>query len=370
MRALICGAGVGGLSAGIALRRAGFEVVVLERAPDLRVSGFGLNLWPNAGRALNALGLQGEYEAIAVPLRRYWTLASTGEVLYERDVAGWPERYGAPATGVYRRELSNMLAEALGTEHIRFGHELVDVRAEGPRVVCTLATGEEAVGDLLIGADGIYSKTRACLFGPLAHRENPHHAYRWRGHVRLADTDIDPEAETEVFGGRAFFGTIPTGNGRAYWFASGPDINSLADFMACFGTWERTHVPRTISASAGEEIQQTQLLDLAEPPSRWTVGRVTLLGDAAHPMMPDLAQGASQTFVDSEVLGECLAGGTSVEDGLREYEERRRPVAYSVVELSGRGMFTRARDGSGREEVDPIALRYERGVERIADATM
>jgi len=98
MRALICGAGVGGLSAGIALQRAGFDVVVLERAPDLRVSGFGLNLWPNAGRALNSLGLQSAYEAISVPLRRYWTLASTGDVIYKRDVADWPERFGAPAT--------------------------------------------------------------------------------------------------------------------------------------------------------------------------------------------------------------------------------------------------------------------------------
>jgi 2-polyprenyl-6-methoxyphenol hydroxylase-like FAD-dependent oxidoreductase len=367
MRALICGAGVGGLSAGIALQRAGFDVVVLERAPDLRVSGFGLNLWPNAGRALNSLGLQSAYEAISVPLRRYWTLASTGDVIYKRDVADWPERFGAPATGVYRRELSGMLADALGTEHIRFGHELVDVREEGQSVVCTLADGEEAVGDLLVGADGIYSQTRTCLYGPLPHRENPHHTYRWRGNIRLADTDIDAEAETEVFGGRAFFGTIPTGGGRGYWFASGPGIDSVDDFMACFGAWEHTHVPGTIAASAREEIQPTQLLDLAEPPARWTRGRVTLLGDAAHPMMPDLAQGASQTFVDSQVLGECLAGGTAIVDGLREYEERRRPAAYAVVDLSRLGMFTRSRDGSGGDEVDPIALRYERGVEGVAD---
>jgi 2-polyprenyl-6-methoxyphenol hydroxylase-like FAD-dependent oxidoreductase len=95
---------------------------------------------------------------------------------------------------------------------------------------------------------------------------------------------------------------------------------------------------------------------------------VTLLGDAAHPMMPDLAQGASQTFVDSAVLGECLAGGTAVVDGLREYEERRRPVAYSVVDISRRGMFAPASAGSGREEVSPISLRYERGVEGVADA--
>lgn len=367
MRALICGAGVGGLSAGIALQRAGFEAVVLERAPDLRVTGFGLNLWPNAGRALYGLGLRSEYEAVSVALRRYWTLASTGEVTYKRDVVDWAERFGAPATGVYRRELSGMLADALGLEHIRFGHDLVDVRDEGSSVVCVLANGDELEGDLLIGADGIHSVVRTRLYGPLLHRENPHHAFRWRGLVQLADTDIDAYAETEVFGGRAFFGTIPVGDGRAYWFASGPGINDLDDFMACFGAWERTHVPGTIAASAQDEIHPTKLLDLAEPPEQWTRGRVTLLGDAAHPMMPDLAQGASQTFVDSAALGECLAGGAGVVDGLREYEERRRPAAYSVVNLSRRGMFTPPRDERPSEEVDPIALRYERGVEGVAD---
>lgn len=305
-----------------------------------------------------------------MPLKRYWTIASTGDVMYQRDVADWSERYGAPATGVYRRELSSMLADALGTEQIRFGQELVDVRDEGHRVVAVLADGAEVVGDLLVGADGIHSETRTRLFGSLPHRANPHHTYRWRGHFRLADTDVDPEAETEVFGGRAFFGTIPIGDGRAYWFASGPGIDSVDDFMAMYGSWEHTHVPRTIAASAQDEIQPTRLLDLAEAPASWTRGRVTLLGDAAHPMMPDLAQGASQTFVDSAVLAECLSGATSVVDGLREYEERRRPVAYSVVELSSRGMFARARDGSDREEVDPISLRYERGVEGAAGVTV
>jgi 2-polyprenyl-6-methoxyphenol hydroxylase-like FAD-dependent oxidoreductase len=366
MRVLICGSGVGGLSAAIAVRRAGHEVAVFERADAQRLEGFGLNLWPNAVRSLYSLGLRAEFDQIAVPLQRYWTLSSEGEVLYDRPVADWPEKYGAPVVGVYRRDLNDLLATALGTEHITFGSELATVRDEGTRVVCTFTNGKEATGDLLIGADGIHSTTRACLYGRLPYRENPHHSYRWRGIVNLADTDIDPFAETEVFGGRSFFGTIPVGHGLAYCYASGPGIENLDEFMARYGSWTKTHVPRTIAAIAPGEIYNTKLLDIAELPEQWSQGRVTLLGDAAHPMMPDLAQGASQTFVDSAVIGECLFGATDVVSALREYEERRRPDAYRAVHLSQVGMITEPVDGSNIGEIDPISARYERGVEGAA----
>jgi 2-polyprenyl-6-methoxyphenol hydroxylase-like FAD-dependent oxidoreductase len=105
---------------------------------------------------------------------------------------------------------------------------------------------------------------------------------------------------------------------------------------------------------------------VAELPEQWTRGRVTLLGDAAHPMMPDLAQGASQTFVDSGVLGECLAGSVDVEDGLREYEARRRPVAYACVYKSRLGMFTQPQDEGEEEAIDPVSARYERYIEGVA----
>lgn len=365
MRVLICGAGVGGLSAAIAVRQAGHEVAVFERAADLRPEGFGLNLWPNAVRALYALGMREAFDNIAVPLERYWTLSSEGEVLYDRFVGDWPEKYGAPVTGVYRRQLSDMIANTLGLEYITFNSELASVRQDSKSVTCTFTNGQEATGDIMIGADGIHSTTRASLYGELPYRENPHHAHRWRGLVKLSDTDIDPNAETEVFGGRSFFGTIPVGHGLAYCFASGPGIEDKGEFMARYGSWKNTHVPRTIAAIPPGELYQTKLLDVAELPERWTHGRVTLLGDAAHPMMPDLAQGASQTFVDSAVLGECLNGATDGEEALREYEERRRPDAYRTVELSRLGMFTHPADGS-EGEIDPISARYERGVEGAA----
>lgn len=363
MRVLICGAGVGGLSAGIALQRVGFDVVVFERAHELRTTGAGLNLWPNAGRALYALGLQREYDEVAVMLRRYLTLSSSGETLYEREVDDWPEKYGAPATGVYRRDLSSMLVEALGRDRIVLGHELTDIDDDGVSVECAFANGQTYSGEALVGADGIHSTTRACLYGPLNYRENQHHADRWRGLFRLADSSVDPWAETEVFGDHSFFGTMPIGSGFAYWFASGPGIGGYEDFMARFGSWNRSHVPSTIAATPREEILRTKLYDLSEMPERWTQGGVTLLGDAAHPMMPDMAQGASQTFVDSKVLGESLAESTDVRKGLQMYEQRRRPDAYNAVSLSRRGMFANTGQEPDGKVVDPIALRYERDIE-------
>lgn len=367
MLAMVCGAGVGGLSAAIALERAGYDVIVFEQADDMRATGFGLNLWPNAGRALYSLGLKGPYEAVSVALDRYWTLSDSGDVLFERRVDHWQEKYGAPATGVYRRGLSSMLADALGPTKIRYGYEVTSVLQSGAMVTVGFANGETCEGALLIGADGIHSATRACIFGELAYRENRFHSYRWRGVMRLEDTSIDPRAETEVFGGRAFFGSIPLGPELGYWFASGPGIDSFEAFMSCYGSWHGSHVPRTIAATPKDQIFETKLEDLAVLPDRWTNGRIALLGDAAHPMMPDLAQGASQTFVDAQVLGECVSGGGDVEDSLREYEHRRRPDAYRAVELSRRGLFTDGTAGSGSDEVDPIALRYERGIEQAVD---
>jgi 2-polyprenyl-6-methoxyphenol hydroxylase-like FAD-dependent oxidoreductase len=365
MRAIICGGGVGGLSAGLALRRVGWDVTVYERSEELRVTGAGLNLWPNAGRALKSLGLAREYDALSVKVDRFLTVSTSGETLFERPADDWDTKYGAPATGIFRRDLSVMLGEALGWDHLRFGHELVEFTDDGCTVECKFANGESASADLLVGADGIHSVTRQLLFGSIPYRPNQYHADRWRGLVRLADVDFDPRAETEVFGDRSFFGTLPIGEGMGYWFASGPAMENLDDFLARFGTWTNTHVPKTIEATIDNNILQTELFDLAELPPQWSRGRVTLLGDAAHPMMPDMAQGASQTFVDAAALGQALEGANSVEDGVALYEDGRKPDAYRVVHLSRRGMFASAdADSEGGRTVDPISLRYERDVEQ------
>ena len=369
MRALICGAGVGGLSAGIALQRAGFEVQVLERAPDLRVSGFGLNLWPNAGRALNALGLQSAYEAISVPLKRYWTIASTGEVMYERDVADWSERYGAPATGVYRRELSSMLVDALGTEHIRFGQELVDVRDEGRRVVC--------LSQLVRRPWATFSSAPT----ESTRRPAPVCSARWI----IVRTRIIRTAGAVTSGSRTPTSTLRPrprssvdgpSSGRSPLATDGHTGLRPGRASTPWTTSWRCSAPGSTPTFRGRSrrVQGGDPADQASGSGR-AAGEVDCgAGDAAGGRgAPDDARPCPGRQPDLRGLRGARRmplGCRSVVDGLREYEERRRPVAYSVVEFSSRGMFAPSRDGSDREEVDPISLRYERGVEGAADVAV
>src|SRR5690606_3185816 len=220
MKVLICGGGVGGLSAGIAFSKLGYDVTVFERAPDLRATGAGLNLWPNSGRAIYGLGLQEEYDEICVKLDRYLNYDSSGKLLYENDTSSWPEIYGAPAVGVYRWTLSKMLAESFGLDRIKFSHEVVSVENKKDKAICHFSNGASYEGDLVIGADGIYSVVREQLAGGVQFRRNEHHAFRWRAIVDLDLVDVDPAAQTGFYAPGGWIAAIPIGNNKAYWFGS------------------------------------------------------------------------------------------------------------------------------------------------------
>src|SRR5699024_10509206 len=210
---LVCGGGIGGLSAAIALQQQGIKVSVFERADTLRATGAGLNLWPNAGRALFSLGLRDDYLNHAVSLRRFFTISSTGEVIHNRDVSHWTDKYGAPATGIYRWNLLSMLANAVqGEDTIEYNRNVVSVDQTNDAVIAEFEDGSKRSADILIGADGIHSNVRKSLYGTGEYHANDHHSDRWRGLVQIDDVTFDPHAETEVFGDRSFFGSIPIGN--------------------------------------------------------------------------------------------------------------------------------------------------------------
>jgi 2-polyprenyl-6-methoxyphenol hydroxylase-like FAD-dependent oxidoreductase len=359
MRVGICGAGLGGLSAAIGLVGLGYEVEVFEKSPSLRVTGAGLNLWPNAGRAIYGLGLREQYDAISVKLDHYFNYDSEGKLLREVNTSEWPTKYGAPSVGIYRLTLSNMLAETYGMERIKFGHEVVSVETADDKAICHFANGKSYEGDVIIGADGIYSAIRKQLIGGVTFRPNEHHAYRFRSVIDLKDVDVHPAAQTGYFAEGGWLSVIPIGNGKAYWFGSVSGAKSYEEFVAFFDTWTKTHIPKTLSITPRDTVVESPLFDVDGSPFQWTHGRVTLLGDAAHPMMPDMAQGASQTFIDSLVLRDAFASTKNIDEALQKYEAERRPASNYVVKRSQRGTFL------GRNKVDPVAVRYEREIETI-----
>lgn len=357
MRVGICGGGIGGVSAAIGLVSLGFDVEVFERSPVLRATGAGLNLWPNAGRALYGLGLRRQYDEISVKLDRYLGYDPDGNLLFEKDTSGWPEKFGAPSVGIYRLALSTMLVDAYGIDKIRFGYEVSSVEDKGDRAVCHFANGESYEGDLIIGADGIHSVIREQLIGGVSFRPNDHHAFRFRSVIDIDMVDADPAAQTGIYTAGGWLSVIPIGNGKAYWFGSVRGASNVDEFIDYFRSWTRTHIPKTLSLTPRASIVESPLFDVAGIPYKWTHGRVTLLGDAAHPMMPDLAQGASQTLIDALALRDVFAKTQDVDLALAEYENLRRPAASYIVECSQQGSFL------GRNNADPIAIRYEREVE-------
>jgi len=226
--------------------------------------------------------------------------------------------------------------------------------------MCHFSDGEAYEADVIIGADGIHSRVREQLFGGVTFGPNEHYAYRFRSVFDLNDVDVDPAAQTGFFAAGGWLGFIPIGKGKAYWFGSVSGANSFEEFTKFFSNWTKTPIPQTLSNTPSDLLVQSPLDVVHGVPYKWTHGRVTLIGDSAHPMMPDMAQGASQTFVDALVLRDAFAKTNDADEALREYEAVRRPVANAVVECSQKGIFL------GRYNVDPMAIRYQNEIEPLA----
>lgn len=357
MRVGICGGGIGGLSAAIGLVSLGFDVEVFERSPSLRATGAGLNLWPNANRALYELGLRDQFSTNSVKLNRYLGYDPDGNELFRVETGDWPTKYGAPSAAVYRLALNTMLTDAYGDEKVRYGYEVSSIENKGDRAVCHFTNGETYEGDVIIGADGIHSIIRDQLIGGVTFRPNEHHAFRFRSVIDSSQVDVDPAAQTGIYTAGGWLAVLPLGHGKSYWFGSVRGATNIEDFQDHFKSWTRTHVPKTFSVTPKETIVASPLYDVDGVPYKWTHGRVTLLGDAAHPMMPDLAQGASQTLIDAVALRDAFAKTKDIEQALFEYESVRRPAANYIVKCSQKGSFM------GRGNAGPIAMRYEQEVE-------
>lgn len=337
-KALIIGGGIGGLAAAIALRRAGIEAIVYEGSIALREIGAGLTLWRNAVRAAEKLGLSNELAAIGMPMNEGGVRSWRGDVLsntfVDRD-----ESNGVQATVVHRAELLAMLSAALDEGMVHVQTKCVGFKQDNAGVWAQFADGSEAAGDVLVGADGIHSVIRAQLFG----KEKPRYSgyTGWRGIAQLEYEHI-PAAATESWGAGRRFGLAPLNQGRVFWYATlnvpegtgDSAIGRKERLLALFGDWHKP-IRMVIEATAELAILHNDIYD-RKPLHHWTRGRVTLLGDAAHPMTPNLGQGACQALEDAVVLAQCLKQSGSVIAALQSYEKRRLSRTNAIVRLSRR----------------------------------
>jgi 2-polyprenyl-6-methoxyphenol hydroxylase-like FAD-dependent oxidoreductase len=348
-RAIVVGAGVGGLAAAIALSRAGFEPLILERAARTRQAGAGLLLGANAVSALHGLGMHGMASGLGVPTTAGLLRDPSGSILTELQLPPEEERLGADSVAVSRPELlSALLSElssAAGADVVRNGSRVAGFRVTEEGVAAVLEGGGEERGRILVGADGLRSDIRSGLSAGRSTRSStspPRYAgyTAWRG-VSYPGEEVVPRGTgLETWGRGARFGCVYIGEGRVYWFATqnAPEGardtpgESRARLLGLLRGWHEP-VEHLIRATPEEDIRRDDIYDRG-PTLRWGSGPVTLLGDAAHPMTPNLGQGAGQALVDAAALRDALSGAPDAESGLRLYERRRVGPAAALVLLS------------------------------------
>ena len=360
---LVVGAGIGGLAAAIALRRAGRAVEVYERTPELLEVGAGITIQPNAVLALREIGLDGAVVAAGRRLASGSLRRADGRVLATFPAEEIYARLGAPAVALHRATLQRVLLDALGTERPRCGRTAMRYEGGDDGVTLHFADGGAARGSVLVGADGLRSVVRRQL---LDDGDPVYAGYTaWRG-VAPETPATRVEAGSESWGRGRRFGIVPIDGGRVYWYATltipprGSDA-SQGTMLDLFRGW---HAPieAIIEATPPEAILRSDIFD-RPPAARWGLGRVTLLGDAAHPMTPNLGQGAGQAIEDAVVLARCLAESEDPAAALRRYEERRRKRAEAAV-LASRRL------GAIAQWEHKLACRLRDGVFRATPASV
>ncbi len=330
MKQIIIGGGIGGAAAALALSQAGFDSVVYERAPALGEVGAGIALWANATYVLKQLGLLEAAIQVGHLTTNYQFNSQQGKELVNVAVGC----FELPVIGIHRAELHQLLWHQvpnpphLGETFTRFEQQGNQVRAE-------FASGLQTTGSALIGADGLRSRVRAALLGdvPPTYRNFK----TWRGLTHHVPAAYRPGYIQEYLGAGKGFGFMMLGQGRFYWYAAAtapeaqPDraCGRKRELEALYQDWFPA-IPELIAATHETDILTTDLYD--RPPTQpWSRQTVTLLGDAAHPMLPTMGQGACTALEDAYVLAQCLQAHPDPSLAFQRYEALRFPRTKAIV---------------------------------------
>jgi 2-polyprenyl-6-methoxyphenol hydroxylase-like FAD-dependent oxidoreductase len=338
---VIIGAGIGGLSAAIALQQLGLKVKVFEKAAELKEMGAGIVLSANSINALEKLGIADQVRQAGSPVKKAEIRTPDGQLLVNMPVHKQAERYGTYSYLIYRPDLQRILYEILEPNTVVLGKKFKRLEQERENITSFFEDDELIKSGILIGADGVHSQVRQYIMEESTLRYSGFTAVRGISNFEDARFPVELGGGFEVWGKGKRFGFSHLGNGRVFWFAA---INSpqgtlvtaenkrhlaLQSFKGWWGP-----IADVIDSTNEENIIVHEIFD-RKPLKIWHKGRVTLLGDAAHPMLPNLGQGGAQAMEDALILAQHLKRyPQGVEEAFSHYVEERRPRVKKIIQGS------------------------------------
>jgi 2-polyprenyl-6-methoxyphenol hydroxylase-like FAD-dependent oxidoreductase len=337
----IIGAGIGGLTAAIALQQMGRKVTVFEKAPELKAMGAGIVLAANAMKALEKLSVAEQVRQAGAPVKKAEIRTWDGKLLVNMPVHKQANRYGTYSYLIYRPDLQRILYEKLKPDTVLLNKKFIRLNQIRENITCIFEDGESVNSHLVIGADGVHSLVRKSLVESSPLRYSGFTAFRG---ISYFDDDMFPVEQGggfEAWGYGKRFGFSHLGNGRIFWFAAintpqgtlvKTDDRKMMALQQFRGWWKP--IESVIDSTQESNILVHEIFD-REPIKRWSKGKVTLLGDAAHPMLPNLGQGGAQAMEDAIVLASCLGQfPEGIEKALLKYEQLRVSRTTQVVQGS------------------------------------
>ncbi|WP_353164990.1 FAD-dependent urate hydroxylase HpxO [Acinetobacter sp.] len=338
MEITIIGAGMGGLTAGIALKKFGHSVTIYEQTEQIRAVGAAISLWSNGVKCLNYLGLTEQIAQLGGQMDHLaYFDGLTGDKMTQFSLLPLIEEVGQRPYPVSRADLQNMLMDEFGRDNIHLGKKMVALKQIDQQVQVNFADGTEITTALVIGADGTHSLTRQYVLGEQVERRYAGYV-NWNGLVEISDQLAQADQWTTFVGDGKRVSLMPIAENRFYFFFDVPLPLGLDNnksqyktlFKQYFKNW-CSPVQNLIEAIDVETTNRVEIHDI-EPFTQFYKGRVVILGDAAHSTTPDIGQGGCQAMEDAIYLARALQINTlGLEDALKRYQNKRNERANELV---------------------------------------